>query len=208
MAAERDGVGRLTLIALGTVGKARGLRGDVYVRAFHAGSPLWAPGQALVLVAAPDPGHAWPLDEAQVLVPRGWARDVVLARVGRGAKGRMSVALDGVRTREGAEALRGALLGLAPEALPALEDGEFYLSELVGYAARGVDGADLGIITDVVALHQDLLEITPPGGGRPYLVPLVADLVPDIDRAAHLVIVDPPEGLGGDDRGDDAAEAP
>ncbi len=197
MGPKRHGGGRLVLVALGTVGKARGLRGDVYVRAFHSASPLWTPGQVLTLVASPEPEHTWALEEAQVAVPPAWAREVVVARVGHGAKGRMSLGIEGVHTREAAEALRGALLGLRPEALPALEEGEFYLAELVGYAARGVDGAPLGTVTDVLALHQDLLEITPQGGGRPYLVPLVPALVPTIDRAGRSVTLDPPEGLAG-----------
>lgn len=196
MAGERNGSGQLALVALGTIGKARGLRGDVYVRAFHPGSALWAPGQELILVASPSVGHAWPLDEPRVRVPRAWTRTVVVARVGLGAKGRMSLGLEGVQRREGADALRGALLGLPPESLPALDDGEFYLAELVGYEARGTAGEELGRVTDVLALHQDLLEITPPHGGAPYLVPLVPEIVPELDRGRRRVTLDPPEGLG------------
>ena len=112
------------------------------------------------------------------------------------------ISLKGVSDRDAAAALRGTALFLAREKLPALDaDDDFYHADLVGLAARGADGENLGA---VVALHNfvtgDLLEIEPPkpdnGGKTPATVfyPFTRAVVPHIDIAAgHLTLLPPSE---------------
>ncbi len=101
--------------------------------------------------------------------------------------------------RSTAEQLRGVELLVSTTA--SAEPDAWYEDELVGLAVRSPDGELLG---EVVRLDtggaQDLLVVATPAG-REVLVPFVTALVPDVDVAAGVVVVDPPGGLfdGGDD---------
>ena len=80
-------------------------------------------------------------------------------------------------------------------ARPALEDPEvFYACDLVGLSARTLSGAALGPVRDVLDLagaEYLVLDVD----GRERLVPFVAAIVPTVDIAGGVVVIDPPEGL-------------
>ncbi len=104
--------------------------------------------------------------------------------------------IEGIRTKEEADALRGTRL-LAPRAaLPALPDDEFYHADLIGLRVLDTGGAPLG---EVIAVHNhgagDLLEIRPDAGGDTILLPFTREAVPTVDLAAGRLIADPPEGI-------------
>ena len=108
---------------------------------------------------------------------------------------RMVVHFAGVETREAVEVLRGVRLVVDATERPPIEDpDEFYASDLVGLAARTVDGVDLGPVADVLDIAgADYLVLHVDGVER--LVPFVSAVVPDVDLAAGTVTLDPPEGL-------------
>ena len=85
-----------------------------------------------------------------------------------------------IADRSAAEALRGTLLTVPRDALPPLEDGEYYHADLIGLTCVDADGASLGIVASVENFGAgDLLEIERPDG-RKALIPFrpgVADLV-------------------------------
>jgi 16S rRNA processing protein RimM len=103
--------------------------------------------------------------------------------------------LAGVSGREAAEALCKNNVYADVADLPALEDGEYYLSDLVGLKAETLEGTEVGVVEDVLeGPGQDLLVIRTPAGGR-VMVPLVPELVPDIDLDAGRIGIDPVDGL-------------
>lgn len=99
--------------------------------------------------------------------------------------------LAGVPTVESAKALVNREVFAPREALPALEEGTFYLDELLGLEVV-VDGAVVGSVSEVFeAGAQDVLVID--RDGHEVLVPLQAPYV--TVEEARVVIDDPPEGL-------------
>jgi 16S rRNA processing protein RimM len=90
--------------------------------------------------------------------------------------------------RSGAEAVRGRLVTVARSALPLLEEGEYYHSDLLGLPCETAQGDALGAVVAVENFGAgDLLEIEKPDGRR-TLVPFrqgVADL------EDSRVVVDP-----------------
>ncbi|MDQ3878675.1 MAG: ribosome maturation factor RimM [Actinomycetota bacterium] len=106
---------------------------------------------------------------------------------------RMLVKFLDVDDRDAAEALRGPVF--VPEsALRKLADDEFWHHELIGMAAVDAQGRRLGTVREiVVGAAQELLELDTPAGAR--LVPFVAEIVNDIDRASRTITLTPPEGL-------------
>jgi 16S rRNA processing protein RimM len=103
------------------------------------------------------------------------------------------VALDGVTTRNDAEALQGQPVEVDRDALE-LDEDDILLHDLVGCAVKKTDGTPWGTVTAVdPGDFQDLLVIHDNGIER--LLPLVDAFVTDIDLDASVITVDPPEGL-------------
>jgi len=178
-------------LVVARIGRAHGIRGEVTIEVrTDAPGERFVPGARLHLVPPPPPAslpadHANRLDHAD--------RTVTLASV-RDHNGTLLLGFDDVADRTAAEALRGALL----EADVPAETGEpdaWYEHQLLGLRVVAPDGAALG---EVVAVDhppaQDLLVVRRPDGEQ-RLVPFVAALVPAVDVAAGLVVVDAPPGL-------------
>ncbi|MEM9249065.1 MAG: ribosome maturation factor RimM [Pseudomonadota bacterium] len=104
--------------------------------------------------------------------------------------------LSGVRSKEAADALRGTRLYAGRDALPALEEEEYYHADLIGLEVRDTGGTLLGRIR---AIHDhgagDLLEVHGPSLKQTVLLPFTRAAVPTVDIAAGRVVADPPEGL-------------
>ena len=101
--------------------------------------------------------------------------------------------IDGVTDRDAAAALRGLTLSVPRSRLPRPDEDEFYHVDLIGLAARTVDGTELGTVRTVSDYGAgDILEIE---GEKTYLVPFTRAIVPDVDLAAGTLTVDPPVGL-------------
>ena len=109
-------------------------------------------------------------------------------------KGVWIAKVDGVDSREAAEALKGVGLFIDRARLPEPEEGEFYHADLIGLRAeRAGDGAALGT---VLAVHDfgagTMLELKSPDG-RTEMVPFTLAAVPLVDLAGGRVVVEPPE---------------
>ena len=108
---------------------------------------------------------------------------------GRPAKGGLVVRAKEVATREQAEALRGLKLFIDRAALPAPDEDEFYVTDLIGLAVVTPDGAKLGTIRSVQDFGAgDLLEVLPPDGGATWYLPFTREAVPEV-RIGEGVIV-------------------
>ena len=96
------------------------------------------------------------------------------------AGGRPVIRLD--RTVE-----RGTVLAVARAELPATEQGEYYVRDLVGLEVVEETGRRLGKVVGVASgVANDVLELD---GGA--LLPLVEDCVRDIDLPARRILVAP-----------------
>ena len=157
-------------IEIGGIARAHGIRGEV-----------------VIITHDPDSETLGSLTSIYV---GGVERKIVQARdTQRG----WLVALEGVVTRNDAEALRGAVVEIDREALE-LEDDDVLLDDLVDCEVRLPDGTAWGKIAEImVGAHQDLLVIH--DGDVERLLPLVDQFVTNIDLDAGVVTVDPPADL-------------
>jgi len=121
----------------------------------------------------------------------------------RPVKGGFAVRLSGIRTKEEADAAKGKKLFAARTALPDLPEDEYYYSDLIGLLAIDTGGVEIG---KIAAIHDhgagDLLEVSRFGGKGSVLVPFNSEIVPTVDIGLARVILDPPEGLLEDAKGD------
>ncbi len=103
--------------------------------------------------------------------------------------------LKGIDDRNQADRLRGmyVMIDLA-HAVP-LEEGEFYLYQLIGITVQTAQGEVLGTITDVLETGaNDVYIVASPTYGE-ILIPDTEQTVLDIDVDAGVVVVELPDGL-------------
>jgi 16S rRNA processing protein RimM len=166
-------------VTVGRIGRAHGVRGDVVVGVRTDEPELrFAPGSRLDT----DPVGVGPLTVAGCR----WHSGDLLVRFAE------------IRDRDAAAELGGTWLMVDSAALGALDDpDEFRDGDLVGLSVRTVDGTVVGTVADVLHHGQDVLAIDPAGaaGAEQILIPFVKAIVPEVDIAAGVLVIDPPEGL-------------
>jgi 16S rRNA processing protein RimM len=109
-------------------------------------------------------------------------------------RGGYLVGFEGFEVRDQVDRLRNRTLVLPVGELPDLDEGEFFVHQLVGLSVRTVDGRELGMIEEVYPLEPaHLLEVQ--GSGRTFLIPMTEQIVREVDVAAGTMVIDPPEGL-------------
>ncbi len=160
-------------MAVGRVGRAHGVHGDVFVEPWtDAPEERFADGAVLH-------SEAGPLTVAYT----------------RSHSGKLVVHFTGLEDRTAIEAIRGQILTVPAAARPPLADpDEFYDSDLVGLAVSTVAGRRLGPVTDVVHSPAGRL-LAVDVAGREVLVPFRREFVPVVDLAAGTAVIDPPDGL-------------
>jgi 16S rRNA processing protein RimM len=163
-------------VVVGRIGRPHGVRGEVTVEVRTDDPDLrFVPGAVL----RTDPAERGPITIAGV----HWHSGTLLLR------------LEGVDSREAAEAVRNTELLVDVADLPEIEDPDsYYDHQLVGLTVRLTDDAVLGEITAILHEAQDLLVVRRAEGGE-VLIPFVAAIVPTVDLDGGFVVVDPPEGL-------------
>ena len=137
----------MSWIELGVVAKPHGVLGEVRVHAFNPDSTLLEELAEIFLLGDEDEDPAL----------------VEIESTRKGPKA-LLMRLAGVRSREDAEGLRGYRLCVPREALPPLEEGEYYHADLIGLQAFVGDQA-IGEVSDVIDYPSaECLKIERPGG--------------------------------------------
>lgn len=164
-----------TRVVLGEVTGAHGIRGLLRVRSYNPDSSQIEADGSLTL-EHPSAGGRYRVES--------------VARHGRG----LLVALEGVTDRSEAERLTGALLTVEPSELPALTPGEFYHHEVLGALVVAEDGRPVGTITRTMSTGLNDVWIVR-NATREHLIPVIADVVVDIDLEARRIVIRDVPGL-------------
>jgi 16S rRNA processing protein RimM len=157
-------------VEIGGIARAHGIKGEVVIVTHDPDSDTLGTVETIYVAGAPKK-----IVQARD-THRGWL-----------------VALEGVTTRNDAEALRGQPVEVDRDALE-LDEDDVLLHDLIGCAVKKLDGTPWGTVAAVDAGEfQDLLVIH--DGAIERLLPLVDVFVTEIDLDAGVITVDPPEGL-------------
>lgn len=104
------------------------------------------------------------------------------------------VKLKGFDTKGGTEKFKGKYMVVDENNLARLEEGRYYIFQILGCRVKTAEGEELGEITDVLQPGgNDVYVVTE--GKREILVPAVKRFVKDIDIKRKVITVDLPEGL-------------
>lgn len=162
-------------LVIGRIGRAHGVRGDLFVE------PM-----------TDEPDHRYSV--GAVLLTS--ADKTLTVATSKWHSGRFVVHFAGFDDRDGAETLRGLTLSIEVDPSQSPKDpDEFYDHQLVGLNVVLADGTHVGTIGEVIHLpSQDLLTVTREGESE-ALIPFVTEFVPDINLETKTVTITPPPGL-------------
>ncbi len=100
-------------------------------------------------------------------------------------------ALEGIATREQAQALRGAKISIDRAQLPELPPGEFYWVDLIGLKVIDLNGQHLGQVADLMETGANDVLIVRGLGDKEILIPWLRDrVIRDLDLEAGTIRVD------------------
>jgi 16S rRNA processing protein RimM len=100
----------------------------------------------------------------------------------------IAVQLEGVDSREAAQALTGYEVHVERAALPPVAAGQYYLHDLEGLEASNADGFRLGRVDGILELPAHPVLVIK--GGRERLVPLVRERILAVDLDAGRITLD------------------
>ena len=98
------------------------------------------------------------------------------------------LALSGIADRDAAELLRGKEVEALRADAPALEEGRYYIADLLGCRIVTEEGTVLGTLTDVRQAATDIYTLN--DGDREVLFPVADGVVTAVDVASGTITVD------------------
>lgn len=164
------------LVRFGKIGRAHGIRGEVRIFTDDPASDTLARVERIRV--EPEGGS---LREHRIVRARPSQRFWI-------------VTLEGVASRDAAEALTGARCWVERALLPApADEDELYACDLVGLSVVTRDGQPLGRVVDVFdnGAHDVLVYRSGSGRDAEHMVPFLDAYVPEVDLDAGRVVVEP-----------------
>jgi 16S rRNA processing protein RimM len=163
------------LIPLGRVVNTHATRGELRILLFNPQSTTVGAGCSVVLRRGPE-------------------RQERRVRAARPHKHYVLLTLDGCDSMTAAQALIGYEVCVSEHDLPPAGPGEIYHYQLVGMKVVTLSGTEVGVVAEVLALRSNDVCVVR-SGAREHLIPLVADVVKEVDRERRRLVIDPLPGL-------------
>lgn len=161
-------------VAVGRIGRAHGVRGEVAVLVLSQVAERFEPGSRLFLDETED-------------------RPVTVSAA-RPHRHRLLVRFEEFADRDHAEALQGSYLFVPASSAPDLPDGEFWPHDLIGSEMVTVTGKPLGRIEEVIHTPANDVWVARGPEGE-VLVPALNEVIQTVDLGGRRVVVREVPGL-------------
>ncbi len=165
-------------MAVGQIVGVHGLYGEIKVEAYTDNPERFAPGVTLLL---------------------GEELEPVTVESVRPHKSNLLVRLEEVEDRTAAEDVRGLWLYVAEADAAELEQGAYWIHDIIGLQVVTSDGTAIGKISDVFPTGANDVYVVQPAagvnGGREVLLPALTDVVERVDLPAGIMVIRLPDGL-------------
>jgi 16S rRNA processing protein RimM len=168
-------------VVLAALRRARGIRGELMAESMGSPPERFTPGLRVFLLSELEMvSELQSADSRPAELERCWIH-----------QGSLVLKFQGIDTRTEAESLQGWFVCIRGEERPPVDEGEVYLSDLVGCEVVAGDGRQVGAITGWLDLGgQVVLEV-----GKDLLIPYVPEICREVDLPGKRVRVELPEGL-------------
>ena len=164
------------LVELGRIVNRHGIRGELRMLPHNPESQA-VRAESRVVLTRPDGSR-----ESRRVVTRRRHKQFLL------------LGLEGVATANDAEALIGCRVSVARADLPASGPADIYHLDRIGCAVRTTAGEALGVVDEIIVTgSNDVCVVRGPRGE--VLIPLIADVIAELDAAARTIVVHPVSGL-------------
>jgi 16S rRNA processing protein RimM len=169
-------------LAVGQIVGAHGLNGELRVEAYSDFPDRFAPGAVLFMGEELEP--------------------VTIAST-RPHKTNLLIQLEEVNNRNEAEDVRGLWLYVPQAEAAALEEGQYWIHDIIGLKVVTTDGMQLGTISDVMTTGANDVYVVRQGPGsgsavnqgRDILLPAIADVVEQVDLEQGIMVIRLLDGL-------------
>jgi 16S rRNA processing protein RimM len=165
-------------IALGIIRKAHGVRGEASVEPWTDTMNRFSDLERVMLVSP---------DEETV-------REVRI-EAAREHAGRSLVKFEGIDSPEDLRDLQNWTIEIPESQARALEEGEYFLHDLIGMRMVDGDGHERGVVADAFEGGGGVLLTVKPKSGKSFDVPFAAEICTNIDLKAKTITVNLPVGI-------------
>ena len=156
----------MQLISIGRIVKPVGLKGEVKVLPLTKDTGIFAALESVYIGGKPVA--------------------LIKARV---TGGNVFLTLGGIVCRDGAEAMRGAELQIERARAKQPDEGEYFVGDLIGCKVVA-DGADIGILTEVLQHGAADVFVVKGADGKDALFPHLARVVIGVDLSNKIITLD------------------
>lgn len=105
-----------------------------------------------------------------------------------GSDGAAYLGLRGVPDRNAAELLRGKTIEGERDDGPILDEGQYYIVDILGLSCQTEEGETLGVVTDISNFSSDIYTIEK--AGKKILFPAVKGVIKRVDLENKKLVVD------------------
>ena len=130
------------------------------------------------------------LDLDYLLLPDGRKLTVKAARF---HKRMVLVTTAEIKSMNESELLRGMEVSINAEDLPELEEGRFYVADLIGLPVYDEQGEQIGTFKDALSTGSNDVYVIAVPGQKDYLLPALKKYVKEINLAEKRIVVELPE---------------
>lgn len=109
--------------------------------------------------------------------------------------GLLILTLGGVAGRDEAENLRGQEVAILESQVAPLEEGEYFIHQLYGLTVVTDQGEEIGKVREVLETGANEVLVVSRPGKSDGLIPMIRDVVQELDTAGGRVVVHLLEGL-------------
>ncbi|MGH7888641.1 MAG: ribosome maturation factor RimM [Candidatus Binatia bacterium] len=130
----------------------------------------------------------------EVCLEKSGARTVHEIESSKPHKKQFLIKLRGVDHIDGARQYIGATLLVDDAALAALETGQYYQYQVIGFQVVDLNGRVIGTVVSTLATAGGDIYVVQ-GSVKEHLIPAVKDIVEKVDFAKKKMVINPPDGL-------------
>lgn len=127
--------------------------------------------------------------------PTGGDQVPVTVETSREQKGLFYVKFNGWDNINQVEKYKGWLLKVGESQLAELDEDEYYFHEIVGCQVVTADGSVLGEVTEILTPGANHVWVVSRSQGKPVLLPVIDDVVKEVDVEHKRITVELLEGL-------------
>lgn len=132
---------------------------------------------------------------AQLVIEKGQQQIPVTVENARPHKGMILVKFVGIDNINDVQQYRNCFLSVSEDQQDELADGQYYYHQIIGLTVETQEGRQLGTIKEILSPGANDVWVVDRPGKNDLLLPVIKDVIKQVDLDHHKVIVELLEGL-------------